>query len=140
VTDASAAVITGVQVRLTDPTIKTTLNTTTNDAGRYLLLNVPPGTYNITFSKPGFSTYEANRQQVQVGQVLTINPALTVGATTTTVEVSAVAGAELQTTNATVGQTLSGSSLTFLPNLGREAAALTIYQPGVRRKAPSPEP
>lgn len=46
-------------------------------------------------------------------------------------EVSASAGAELQTTNATIGSTVSGMQLDSLPNLGRDANAFILLQPGV---------
>ena len=55
---------------------------------------------------------------------------LEVGSTTTSVEVKASAGAELQTTNATVGTTISGVRLN-LPNLGRDANAFFVLQPAV---------
>jgi len=54
-----------------------------------------------------------------------------VGATTTTVEVTAGVGAELQTTNATVGSTISGLQLNNLPNIGQDANSLFLLQPGV---------
>ena len=131
VTDASSAAIGGAVIKLTDITTNRSLTTQSNDAGRYTFLNVSPGTYNISFTKNGFSVYEANGQTVKVGEVLTINAPLTVGSTTTTVEVTSVAGAELQTTNSTVGSTINQSSMIYLPNLGREASTLAIFQPGV---------
>jgi hypothetical protein len=45
--------------------------------------------------------------------------------------VTAEAGAELQTLSSTVGTTISGPSLVLLPNLGRDASSLAIFQPGV---------
>ena len=131
VTDASNAAIAGAEVKLTDTGTGITLSTTSNDAGRYIFLNVAPGTYNLTFTKQGFSVYAVAAQAVKVGEVLTINAPLAVGSTTTTVEVSAVAGAELQTTNSTVGTTIGQDSMIYLPNLGREASTLAIFQPGV---------
>src|SRR5581483_9147381 len=56
---------------------------------------------------------------------------LEVGSVSNVVEVTAAPGAELETTNATVGTTLSGDSLVYLPNLSREASSLAIFQPGV---------
>ena len=44
---------------------------------------------------------------------------------------NAAAGAELQTTNATVGQTISWLQLASLPSLGRDANALFVLQPAV---------
>ena len=131
VTDQSGAAVAGAEVRLTDSATSIVLRTMSNDTGRYTLPSVPPATYNLNVTKPGFSTFQANGQKVDVGQVLTINASLEVGSTTTTVEVSAVAGAELQVTNATVGQTITGESLVFMPNIGRDASSFAVLQPGV---------
>ena len=57
VTDQQGAIIPGVEIKLTDPSTNITLTTTTNDSGRFIITNVTPGTYNITFSKAGFSAY-----------------------------------------------------------------------------------
>jgi hypothetical protein len=56
-------------------------------------------------------------------------PSLKIGSTSTTVEVAASIGAELQTMNATVGNTLSGESLLKLPNLGRDVTSMAVLQP-----------
>ncbi|MGO9259000.1 MAG: carboxypeptidase-like regulatory domain-containing protein [Bryobacteraceae bacterium] len=131
VVDAQKAVVAGTEVKLLDPTTNKPLTTTTNNNGRYIFLDVSPGTYNLTFNKTGFSVYQVNGQVVNVGEVLTINAALDVGATSTTVEVNSVVGAELQTSNSTVGSTINSDSMLYLPNLGREATTLALFQPGV---------
>jgi Carboxypeptidase regulatory-like domain len=131
VTDQSGAAVGGAEVKLTDVSTNLVLRTTSNDAGRYTIVNVAPGTYNVSVAKTGFSTFQAGGQQVDVGTVLTINAPLEVGSTSTTVEVSAVSGAELQVTNATVGQTITGQSLVFMPNIGRDASSFAVLQPGV---------
>src|SRR6185437_8530990 len=106
VTDEQGAVIPGTEVRLVDIGTNGAMTGLTNDAGRYSFTSVPPGKYNVTFTKQGFSSYQVNSQDVQVGQVLTLNAVMKIGTTSTTVEVTAAAGAELQTMNATVGNTL----------------------------------
>ena len=45
-------------------------------------------------------------------------------------EVSATVGADLQTTNATVGNTLTSAALMLLPNMGRDVSTLAVLQPG----------
>jgi hypothetical protein len=131
VTDQQNAVVVGAEVKVTDPTTNKSRSSITNDAGRYVFLNIAPGSYSITITKPGFSVSRFAGQQVEVGQLLTINSVLEVGSTSTTVEVSAAAGSQLQTTNATVGTTISGPSMIYLPNLGRDASTFAILQPGV---------
>jgi hypothetical protein len=131
VTDQQGAAIPAATVQMADPSTNTTLSTTTNDVGRYVFVNVPSGTYSMTFSKDGFSTYRVSNTAVTVGAAITVNAKLNVGSTTTTVEVTATAGAELQTTSAAVGTTISGTQLQALPNMGREASTLAVLQPGV---------
>jgi hypothetical protein len=131
VTDQQNAIVPAAEVKLLDPSTNSVQTTLTNDAGRYIFASVAPGVYNVTVTKSGFTTAKISAQQVQVGLTLTVNASLAVGATTTTVEVMATAGGELQTTNATVGQTITGVQLAALPSLGRDANALFVLQPGV---------
>ena len=131
VTDPQGAVIAGAEVKMTDLSTNVSQRKVSNEAGRYIFVDVPPGSYNVDISRPGFATFHISAQKVDVGQVLTINARMEVGATTTTIEVSAAAGAELQVTNATVGQTITGQSLIFMPNIGRDAATFAVLQPGV---------
>jgi len=130
VTDQQGAVMPGVEIRLTEPTTNITLTATTNDAGRFTLVDVRPGTYSITFSKTGFSTKRVAAQSVNVGEILTLNESLEVGQLSNVVEVTTAPGAELQTVNASVGTTVSSESLTYLPTFGADASSLAIFQPG----------
>jgi hypothetical protein len=131
VADQQGASVAGASIVITDSVTSTQLKSTSNDTGRYIFPNVPPGSYDVQFEKTGFSQKKLIKQTVEVGQSLGLNVTLEVGATTSVVEVTSEAGAELQTLNATVGTTISGDSLILLPNLGRDASSLAIYQPGV---------
>ncbi len=131
VTDRQIAVIVAAHATLTHTSTNTVQSTSTNETGRYIFLNVPPGVYNLTVSKEGFSQARIVGQTVEVGLVLTLDLSLDVGSTATSVEVKAAAGAELQTTNATVGTTIAGDPLMNLPNLGRDANAFFVLQPAV---------
>jgi len=131
VTDPSGAAIAGAQVQLGDRATNTIRTLLTNNAGRYDFFNINPGLYDVTVTSAGFSETKFSQQKVDVGLVLTLNAKLQVGAANTIVEVAASAGAELQTTNATIGSTISGIQLDSLPNLGRDANAFILLQPGV---------
>lgn len=131
VVDQQGAPIPDAKVTLRDVATNTPHTTISNSDGRYTFVNVNPGDYNIEVTKSGFSASKVPKTTVDVGSVLTINVTLEVGATTTTVEVQAQAGADLQTTNASVGSTITGNSITLLPNLGRDANAFVLLQPGV---------
>ncbi len=130
VTDQSGAAVPGAAIKLVETATGAAFSSVSNDAGRYDFPTVPPGKYDITFSKTGFSSYDVRGQDVMVGVVLTLNAPMRVGSATTTVEVTASVGAELQTMNATVGNTLSETSLLVLPNLGRDATSMAVLQPG----------
>lgn len=131
VTDQQGAIMPGVDVKLTEPTTNLTLTAKTNDAGRFTMVDVRPGTYTVTFTKAGFSTRKVTGQAVNVGEVLNMNAILEVGQVANVVEVTTSAGAELQTVNASIGTTVSSASLTYLPSFGSDASSLAIFQPGV---------
>src|SRR5436305_1943128 len=113
VTDPQGAVVPGVKVTVADPSNGSTYTATTNAEGRYFLANVPPGSYNITASKSGFATAKVSAQAITVGTTSTIDRKMTVGGVSTTVEVQAT-NTELQTMNATVGNTITGVALNSL--------------------------
>ncbi len=131
VTDPQGATIAGASIKLLSLATKQIKTTVTNDAGNYNFFNVEPGEYDVTISKEGFNQAKLQKQTVEVGTTLTLKVTLQVGATTTTVEVSAGVGAELQVNNATIGSTISGKQLDSLPNIGRDANAFITLQPGV---------
>ncbi len=129
--DQQGAALPGTEIKLIDNSTNQTQTTRTNDVGRYVFANVSPGNYTVTFTKEGFQAYRIPSQQVQIGTTVTLNASLQVGSTSTTVEVQAQAAAELQTTNAAVGTTMSAKDIEGLPNLGRDVATLAVLQPGV---------
>jgi hypothetical protein len=90
---------------------------------------VDPGTYELSFGKQTFATSKT-KITVQVGLTNTVNMSLQVGGSNVVVEVTA-AGTELQTTNATVGNTISGVALDNLPSLNRDVSTFVELQPGV---------
>jgi hypothetical protein len=130
VTDQSGAVVAGATVMMTDIATSTTRSTTTNATGRYILADVNPGIYNVVITKAGFATTKTENQEVKVGASLTLNLSLQVGGANVVVEVQAT-GTELQTMNATVGNTLTSIAIDNLPSLGRDVSTFIELQPGV---------
>ena len=129
VTDATNAVVNSATVTLTDTATKNARSATTNEAGRYIFVDVAPGTYELTVGKQGFSTSKT-QVTVQVGSSTTANLTLQVGGSNVVVEVTA-AGNELQTMNATVGNTITSAALDALPSIGRDVSSFVELQPGV---------
>jgi hypothetical protein len=130
VNDPSGAVVTGATVTLTDSSTNVARTATTNATGRYFFADVTPAVYSISVSKAGFSTTKTEHQEVQVGVALTVNLALQIGGANVVVEVSAV-GTELQTMNATVGNTVTAIAIDNLPSIGRDVNTFIELQPGV---------
>jgi Carboxypeptidase regulatory-like domain len=129
VTDQTNAVVNGASVTLTDTSTRTSRSSATNDAGRYIFVDVAPGTYDLSVSKQGFSTSKT-QVTVKVGVATNANLALQVGGGNVVVEVTA-AGNELQTMNATVGNTITSLTIDNLPSLGRDVSTFVELQPGV---------
>src|SRR6266481_5763006 len=130
VTDPSGAAVAGAAVTLVDPSTNDSRKTTTNETGRYLFANVPPGTYNMTINKTGFRVAKFTGQIVTVGSAITLNATMELGSVSQIVEVTAN-GAELQTLNATVGNSAGGELLQSLPSIGRDSSTFVTLQPGV---------
>ena len=131
ITDEQGAVIPAAEIKLVESSTGSARTIQTNESGRFTVVNVPPGTYDLTVAKAGFQTSKAIAQKVDIGATLSLNLTMKVGQAATTVEVSATAGAELQTLNATIGSTITNESLQLLPNLGRDASSLAVLQVGV---------
>ena len=130
VTDPSGAAIAAATVTLTDRATNTPRVASTNENGRYIFVDVPAGSYDVSVSKQGFRISKLSGQSVNVGSALTLNVTLEIGSVAESVEVTA-SNAELQTLNATVGNTISGTALESLPSVSRDAATFFTLQPGV---------
>jgi len=131
VTDPQGAAVAAAAVTITDKATSTSRTAATNENGHYIFVDVNPGTYNISINKTGFRVSRIVDQVVQVGLSLTLNVTMEIGSVAETVEVTATSGAELQTLNATVGNTIGGETLQQLPTIQRDAATFVTLQPGV---------
>src|SRR5438876_8184886 len=59
VRDASGAVLPGVTVEAASPAlIEKTRSAITDGTGQYRIIDLKPGTYTLTFTLPGFSTFK----------------------------------------------------------------------------------
>ncbi|HXR97846.1 MAG TPA: carboxypeptidase-like regulatory domain-containing protein [Terriglobales bacterium] len=128
VTDAQGAAIPGAVIILTNTATGAAQPTVSNNAGRYTFTSLNPGVYNVTVKKDGFKEAQLKNQNVDVGKQLTLNVPMQVGTAAQTVEVTA-SGAELQTMNSTVGDTIGTDAIMKLPGLTRDANSLTNLQP-----------
>ena len=88
VMDATGAVVPGATVVITNAATGIENRTSTTSAGAYTVPYLPSGTYTIRVSAPGFRTSIRENVILRVGQMLTVNIALDIGAVTEEVTVS----------------------------------------------------
>jgi hypothetical protein len=89
VKDASGAVLPGVTVEVASPAlIEKTRTATTDGTGLYRIVNLPPGTYSVTFTLQGFNTVKREAVDVTAGFIATIDAELRVGTVEETITVT----------------------------------------------------
>jgi hypothetical protein len=89
VRDASGAVLPGVTVEATSPALIEKVRTVVSDgSGQYQIVNLPPGTYSVSFTLPGFSTFKRDGVEVSVNFTSAINAEMRVGAVEETITVT----------------------------------------------------
>jgi hypothetical protein len=80
VRDASGAVLPGVTIEASSPALITKVRTgVTDETGQYRIPDLPPGTYRVTFSLPGFAVVVREGVELSGGGVVTIGAELRVG-------------------------------------------------------------
>jgi hypothetical protein len=114
VTDETGAVVPGVEVTAMNVDTGVATSATTNSVGLYTILNLPIGSYSVTFTKAGFKAYQRDGITVAIAQVVEVNGAMQVGAVTESVTVTAEAGI-LETAQTEVRTTMKSSIVTDLP-------------------------
>ena len=89
VTDPSGNVIPNATVMVTGEQTALTRDTKTNGTGAYTIVNLPIGTYTLTYTATGFNAQKTQHIAVQADRTATVNASLKIGEATTTVEVEA---------------------------------------------------
>jgi hypothetical protein len=131
VTDPTGSVIPGAAITLTNTEINTTRETVSDDEGRYTLAGLQPGPYRIKASKPGFADISVQNLRLLVNTPATVNLAFEkVGSVQQTIEVSAET-VQLNTVDATLGNSFGTKPITQLPLEGRRVDRLLSLQPGI---------
>src|SRR4029077_18496340 len=128
VTDPSGAVVVGAKITAENVATAVQIAATTNAAGVYTIRFLPVGTYKVSVEAAGFATANIPPFTLEIDQVAKVDAALKVGASTT-VEVKEAFHPILNTTDATLGNTLSTNEIQNIPLNGRNFSSLTLYQP-----------
>ncbi len=130
VADPSGAAISGATITLTDVDKNFPQTVTTDSSGVYVFKLVPPGNYALTVVASGFTKYHQTGIVMTANTSATQNVGMQVGATTTTVSVSANAQL-IDTTTAELGMTINQQSVADLPLNGRDPSTLALLAPGM---------
>ena len=129
VSDASDAPIPAAQVRLQNLDNGAEREAQSGAAGSYVIPNVSPGRYRLSFSAPGMQTNVVPEFRLQVSESRTFDVVLPVGEVAETVEVQAAPVAVNQT-DSTVGTVIQETEIVEIPLNGRNFAQLIQLSPG----------
>jgi len=130
VTDAQGAVLPGVTVTATSPSMLGAQTAVTSEAGNYRFPAVPPGTYSLTYELSGFNTLKREGVQITLGFTANLNVELTLATLQETVTVTG-ASPVIDTTSTRVQQNFKLEQLNSIPN-GRDMWSLLAVTPAVQ--------
>jgi hypothetical protein len=128
--DQQGAVIPAVKIIVTNTATHDERTVTTDKEGYFQVLSLPIGNYKVTAEFTGFRKMISAEQKLLINQALRVDVKMEVGAANEIVEVGAEAAA-VETVNATLGQSITGRTLTNMPLNGRDMLDLALLQPGV---------
>lgn len=130
VTDASGSVVQAASVTAKDLETSAVRHTTTDTAGRFRLLELAVGSYEVTVTKDGFRTIVRSGINLVVGQEARINFSLQVGEVTQRVTVTEELPA-VDPTTTDISGLVGEKEVKNLPLNGRSYDLLTLLNPGV---------
>ena len=135
VTDNTGGILPGVTVEAASPALIEGSRVAISDgAGRYLLVDLRPGVYTITFTLPGFSTVVVEQQELPAGFTATVDAELSVGALEETVTVSGEAPV-VDVQAISQAEVLDREVLDAIPT-GRNLQSTAQLIPGVKMNRP----
>lgn len=135
VKDSSGAVLPGVTVEAaSDALIERVRSAITDDQGLYRLVDLRPGTYTVTFTLPGFTSFKRDNLQLAAEFTATINAELRIGALEETITVTG-ASPVVDVTTAARAQILDREAIDAIPT-GRTIQGMAQLVPGVSLNLP----
>ena len=117
VTDSSGAAVVNATVTVQSTALMNQRTTHPESDGGYLFDLLPPGTYEVTVTVPGFKRYTRGNLVVQVAAIVRADIALEVGATSEAVTVNEAAPL-LKTESGELSHNVQTTTMDALPILG----------------------
>jgi Carboxypeptidase regulatory-like domain/TonB dependent receptor len=130
VLDQTGGAVAGASVTVTDVSRGVTRTLIADDAGQYVAVGLNPGTYIVRAEAKGFRAMEHSGVSVEVGQTIRIDMVLQPGEQNQTITVTGELPA-IDTTDATLGGTVSNDAINALPLNGRNFERLLLVRPGI---------
>src|SRR5271165_4082284 len=135
VTDKTGGVLPETVVTIIADQTKLTRTQKTNANGTYDFVNLPIGTYTLTFTHEGFQSQKVPSITVQADRTATINAVLPVGQVGTVVEVQA--DPLMNAVDTTNGYILEKEQIDSVPLPTGSFTGLAILSPGVNAELPN---
>jgi hypothetical protein len=129
VADEHGAVVPGATVEVKNVETNLTRTLATDDGGRFVFLQLPPGRYTLTVSKQGFATLAQEPFTLTVGESANLDLKMKVSGVNETVTVQAVQTVDTSSSQTT--STINERSVSNLPVLGRKFEDLLTLTPNV---------
>ncbi|HYW74495.1 MAG TPA: TonB-dependent receptor [Pyrinomonadaceae bacterium] len=129
VTNPNKEVVPGATVTAKNKGTNKEDSATTDDNGSFKLTNLQPGSYAVTVSASGFSSFSNENVVVEVGRSTPIEAGLSLQGVSGTVQVNAEAPV-INTSQQDVSTNINSVSLENLPTNGRRWSNLAILTPG----------
>jgi len=135
VTDKTGGVLPDTVVTIVGDQTALTRTQKTNANGSYDFVNLPIGSYTLTFTHTGFQTQKIPSITVQADRTATLNPILAVGQIGTVVEVQAEP--MMNAVDTTNGYILEKDQIDSVPLPTGSFTGLAILSPGVNAELPN---
>ncbi|HEY6468115.1 MAG TPA: TonB-dependent receptor [Candidatus Acidoferrales bacterium] len=132
VTDPTGAAVVGAHISVVSVQYGVPHDATTDAVGTYRIEGLQPGTYAVTFTATGFQVLQVGQVAIQGSVTTTVNGALQLGATTTSVMVEAGANQIIDTQSGELSESIGQNEVDNLPNSSFNAAQLALTLPGVQ--------
>jgi hypothetical protein len=130
ITDAQGAVLPGVTITATSPSLLGAQTTVSSETGNYRFPAVPPGTYTLTYELTGFNTVKREGILITLGFTANVNVELALATLQETITVTGESPV-IDTSATRVVQTFKLEQLQSIPN-GRDFWSLLAVTPGVQ--------
>jgi hypothetical protein len=135
VRDNTGAVVPNAEVTIVGTGQGTTVRTTSNTEGEYLVAALPAGVYNLTVTASGFKQFAAKQIVLRIAQRTRVDAELTLGDVKTVITVEAAAGAQVETESSDLSGTVTGKEISQTVLNGRNFAQLITLVPGVSNQS-----